>query len=151
MVGYLPKNVKFVKQHNNIIAVQELRKEVWKFLLGLYPIDSTARERGNILKTLCEEYNAIKQQWTSILPQQALNWAKWRERRTQVEKDVLRTDRDVPVFAGPNSSLLAQMQSVLLSYVMYNQDLGYSQGMSDLLAPLLFVTRHEAEAFWFDS
>jgi len=65
-------------------SAQELRKEVWKYLLGLYPMGSTAWERGAILHRLCDAYEAVKQQWTSITPQQAANNSKWRERRTQV-------------------------------------------------------------------
>ena len=40
------------------------------------------------------------------------------------------------------------MTAFLLSYVMYNFDLGYVQGMSDLLSPILFVMQNEVDAFW---
>lgn len=45
----------------------------------------------------------------------------------QVEKDVVRTDRDHPLFSAQDAPALGVMHRVLLSYVMYNQDLGYSQ------------------------
>ena len=49
----------------------EIRKEVWKFLLGLYPAGSTAAERTDILKQKRLHYGRIKAQWTSIAPEQA--------------------------------------------------------------------------------
>ena len=35
-----------------------------------------------------------------------------------------------------------------MTYVMYNFDLGYVQGMSDLLSPILYVMKNEVDAFW---
>lgn len=80
-----------------------------------------------------------------------------------VEKDVHRTDRNVPLFAGedtphpdPESPFsevgtnvhLEQMKDMLLTYNEYNRDLGYVQGMSDLLAPIYAVMQDDALAFW---
>jgi TBC1 domain family member 15 len=79
------------------------------------------------------------------------------------EKDVHRTDRNVPIFAGediphpdPESPFaevgtnvhLEQMKDMLLTYNEYNRDLGYVQGMSDLLAPIYAVMQDDAVAFW---
>jgi hypothetical protein len=49
----------------------EVRREVWKFLLGLYPMDSTAADRTVLLKLKRRQYGQLKAQWTSIMPQQA--------------------------------------------------------------------------------
>lgn len=80
-----------------------------------------------------------------------------------VEKDVHRTDRNIDVFAGediphpdPDSPFadvgtnvhLEQMKDMLLTYNEYNKDLGYVQGMSDLLAPIYAVMQDDAVAFW---
>jgi len=35
-----------------------------------------------------------------------------------------------------------------MSYMMYNFDLGYVQGMSDLLSPILMLMNNEPDAFW---
>jgi len=80
-----------------------------------------------------------------------------------VEKDVHRTDRHIPLFAGedtphpdPDSPFaengtnvhLEQMKDMLLTYNEYNKELGYVQGMSDLLAPIYAVMQDDAVAFW---
>jgi hypothetical protein len=40
------------------------------------------------------------------------------------------------------------MKDMLLTYNEYNKDLGYVQGMSDLLAPIYAVMQDDAIAFW---
>lgn len=82
---------------------------------------------------------------------------------TRVEKDVHRTDRNAPIFAGediphpdPDSPFaevgtnvhMEQMKDMLLTYNEYNTTLGYVQGMSDLLAPIYAVLQDDAAAFW---
>lgn len=48
-----------------------IRKEAWKFLLGMYPKGSTSAYRSNLLAKRCEEYTHLKAQWTSITEKQA--------------------------------------------------------------------------------
>jgi hypothetical protein len=43
---------------------------------------------------------------------------------------------------------MEQMKDMLLTYNEYNRDLGYVQGMSDLLAPIYAVLQDDAMAFW---
>jgi Rab-GTPase-TBC domain len=40
------------------------------------------------------------------------------------------------------------MKDMLLTYNEYNKELGYVQGMSDLLAPIYAVMQDDAVAFW---
>lgn len=59
-----------------------------------------------------------------------------------------RTDRTHPYYSGDNNPHLAQLYDILMTYVMYNFDLGYVQGMSDLLSPILCLMESEVDAFW---
>ncbi|XP_034165904.1 TBC1 domain family member 17 isoform X1 [Pangasianodon hypophthalmus] len=141
-----PQKVKELVFRGGIVP--SLRKEVWKFLLGFYPWNSTAKEREDIVRTKTDEYFRMKVQWKSISEEQEMRNSLLRGYRSLIERDVNRTDRQNPFFSGNENPGLMLMNDVLMTYCMYNFDLGYVQGMSDLLAPLLFVTQNEVESFW---
>ncbi|KAJ3161491.1 GTPase activating protein [Geranomyces michiganensis] len=185
----------------------DVRVDVWKYLLKVYPFTSTEAERAEISKRKRAQYEDIKSSWQSIYNDAARAEAalaaaaaaasqphlvsnrtttqagdekedadvvtKIRERKYRVDKDVVRTDRTVPFFAGTDdecgddasgatpktpgdmhdvvsaSGNLAMLSNVLVTYTMYGDfELGYVQGMNDLLAPVLVVMRDEADAFW---
>lgn len=128
--------------------VPHLRKDVWKFLLGFYPWTSTAKEREDILRVKTDEYFRMKVQWKSVSEEQEMRNSLLRGYRSLIERDVNRTDRHNAFFSGNDNPGLTLLHDVLMTYCMYNFDLGYVQGMSDLLAPLLFVTQNEVESFW---
>ncbi|XP_055822725.1 uncharacterized protein LOC129891401 isoform X2 [Solanum dulcamara] len=125
-----------------------LRKEVWRFLLGYHSYDSTYAERKYLASIRKSEYETIKNQWKSITKEQAKRFIKFRERKALIEKDVVRTDRSIPFYDGDDNSNVKCLCDILLTYSFYNFDLGYCQGMSDLLSPILYVMKDEPESFW---
>ncbi|KAI4335687.1 hypothetical protein L6164_014311 [Bauhinia variegata] len=126
----------------------KLRSEVWGLLLGYYSYDSTYAEREYLRSIKKSEYENIKNQWQSITPEQARRFTKFRERKGLIEKDVVRTDRSRAFYEGDDNPNVNVLRDILLTYSFYNFDLGYCQGMSDLLSPILFVMDDESEAFW---
>ncbi|XP_035916499.1 TBC1 domain family member 15 [Anopheles stephensi] len=127
---------------------QDIRAEVWKYLLGLDVWEHTAQQRDERRAHKTQEYFQMKFQWLTMTATQEHNFTGYRERKCQIEKDVKRTDRTYEFFAGDDNPNLAKLQDILMTYVMYNFDLGYVQGMSDLLAPILSLVQNEAESFW---
>ncbi|PON99827.1 Rab-GTPase-TBC domain containing protein [Trema orientale] len=125
-----------------------LRKEVWAFLLGYHAYDSTYAEREYFRSLKKSEYETIKNQWQSISPEQAKRFTKFRERKGLIDKDVVRTDRSLSFYDGDDNPNVNLLRDILLTYSFYNFDLGYCQGMSDLLSPILFVMGDESESFW---
>lgn len=196
--GRLEKTPEEVKErifHGGLSKDDDVRKEAWLFLLGVYDWDSTADERKAKMHSLRDEYIRLKGAWWERMADgqgtlEEREW--WKEQRMRigksnsvaklqgsaamtatdiftdravhaVEKDVHRTDRHIPLFAGediphpdPDSPFaeagtnvhLEQMKDLLLTYNEYNRDLGYVQGMSDLLAPIYAVEQDDAVAFW---
>ncbi|KAF9985030.1 GTPase activating protein [Mortierella antarctica] len=83
----------------------DIRIEVWKFFLGIYPWDSTEAERIVIRATKAEEYYALKRQWFDDAAVQ--DSEVFQEQKLRIEKDVHRTDRTISFFASetlPNPS-----------------------------------------------
>ncbi|OAD55231.1 TBC1 domain family member 15 [Eufriesea mexicana] len=137
-----PQEVKEVIFRGGIIP--SLRFEVWKFLLNYYPWNSTHIERLELKKKKTDEYFMMKLQWRSMTSVQENNFSDYRDRKSLIGK----TDRTHPYYSGDNNPHLAQLYDILMTYVMYNFDLGYVQGMSDLLSPILCLVESEVDAFW---
>jgi len=127
---------------------ENIRVEVWKYLLGYYHWHHPTEVRDTNRKARVEEYFRMKLQWKSMSEDQQNRFAGFRERKTQIEKDIGRTDRSHPYYMGDNNPNVALLQDILMTYVMFNFDLGYVQGMSDLLSPILYVMKNEVDAFW---
>ncbi|XP_061420596.1 TBC1 domain family member 15 isoform X1 [Lethenteron reissneri] len=125
-----------------------LRKEVWKFVLGYYPWTSTTEERKAVVKKKADEYFRMKLQWKSVSEEQEKRNSNLRDYKNLIEKDVNRTDRTNKFYEGSNNPGLTLLNDILMTYCMYDFDLGYVQGMSDLLSPILYVQENEVDAFW---
>jgi len=125
-----------------------IRSEVWKFIFQYYPWDSTLEERTRIIQKRKVEYEKIKIQWKNISDDQALYFSKYRNRCNLLDKDVIRTDRGHPMFEDTSSPHLIVLHDILLTYSFFNFDIGYNQGMNDLLVPFLTLLKDEVESFW---
>ncbi|CAK7233576.1 GTPase activating protein [Sporothrix curviconia] len=152
--------------HGGLDADDGVRKETWLFLLGVHDWYSTADERKARTASLRDQYVKLKGIWWERLVDlggQGEEGEWWREQRGRIEKDVHRTDRNVLIFAGENiphpdpdspfadvgtNVHMEQLKDLLLTYNEYNRELGYVQGMSDLLAPIYAVVQDDALAFW---
>ncbi|XP_055461711.1 small G protein signaling modulator 1 isoform X2 [Psammomys obesus] len=62
----------------------------------------------------------------------------------RIEKDVQRCDRSYWYFTAAN---LEKLRNIMCSYIWQHIEVGYVQGMCDLLAPLLVILDDEALAF----
>ncbi|XP_052739667.1 TBC1 domain family member 15 isoform X1 [Bicyclus anynana] len=129
-------------------VANSIRHSVWKYLLDYHPWTMTHAEIKVLQKKRTEEYFSMKLQWRSMTEGQEARFSEYRDRKSLVEKDVNRTDRTHPFYAGDNNPNLVILQDILMTYVMYNFDLGYVQGMSDILAPLLLLLGNEVDSFW---
>lgn len=92
-----------------------LRQEVWKYLLDYAKWDETHEQNEKRRKKKIQEYYQMKCQWLTLSPMQEKNFSDYRDRKCQIEKDVKRTDRTMPFFAGdenPNLALLKEINDL---------------------------------------
>ncbi|KAJ4287687.1 GTPase activating protein [Kalmusia sp. IMI 367209] len=145
--------------HGGLHPDDGVRKEAWLFLLGVYDWNSSEEERRASLNSRRDEYIRLKGAWWEKMVDghgslEAEEW--WKEQKNRIDRtipifmgeDIPHPDPDSP-FADVGTNVhLEQMKDMLLTYNEYNKDLGYVQGMSDLLAPIYAVMQDDAIAFW---
>lgn len=179
--GRISLTVQEIKDHIFHGGVQDsgLRKEVWLFLLNVYPWDSSADEREQLNETLREIYsNNYKSKWLNrTADEDGHEEEYWQDQLFRIEKDVKRNDRDLELYKyntaegecpqaasknGQQASDAAEeeghweiknphlmaLKNILVCYNLYNPNLGYVQGMADLLSPIYYIIGDEALAFW---
>ncbi|NXL92504.1 TBC16 protein, partial [Alectura lathami] len=123
-----------------------IRGEVWPFLLHYYSYESTSEEREALRVQKRKEYSEIQERRLSMAPEEQKDF--WRTVQFTVDKDVVRTDRSNQFFRGENNPNVEAMRRILLNYAVFNPAAGYSQGMSDLVAPILAEVLDESDTFW---
>ncbi|XP_012681451.1 TBC1 domain family member 25 isoform X2 [Clupea harengus] len=120
-----------------------LRKVVWRYLLNVYPDGLAGLERMDYMKRKTREYDQLKREWSARVSSEDLEFI-----RGNVMKDVLRTDRAHPYYAGSEDSPhLTALTDLLTTYAITHPQVSYCQGMSDIASPILAVMDNEAHAF----
>ena len=93
-----------------------IRNEVWKFLLGYYDWTMDEEERGRHREAKVKDYHRMKLHWKSISEDQEARFSGFRDRKSQIEKDVGRTDRNHPFFEGDNNPNVKLLEEVSFDF-----------------------------------
>eukprot|EP00039_Didymoeca_costata_P005697 m.83740 g.83740 ORF g.83740 m.83740 type:complete len:972 (-) comp12934_c0_seq1:140-3055(-) len=123
----------------------DTRVIAWPYLLHVLSPQSTKEELGTRCAELRMEYNKLKDAW---LCQSILESSKLMQILKDVSKDVVRTDRDHPLFSGYGTSNLLVPIDIIVTYCWTHQHVEYCQGMTDYLGILLTVLKDEVMAYW---
>ncbi|KAJ4458643.1 putative TBC1 domain family member 15 [Paratrimastix pyriformis] len=148
---------------STLVEALHMRGFVWRVLLGVSPevapsslpclvlqADHAASpiQEAN-LSGLLTLYRSRQESYTAMK-------TLWKERGGSFDpeytriiwQDCLRTDRELDFYRDEKGPGLRMLNDILLTYCETNRKIGYSQGMSDLLAPILYLVRDEVESFW---
>ncbi|VDP42022.1 unnamed protein product, partial [Soboliphyme baturini] len=144
-----------------------VRGDVWPLLFELYPTGLSAVERAVCRKRMSDKYHALVDAWHRYLRCTFLISDNLKSVLSAVRKDVVRTDRNHPFYAGDedNNPNLMMLFNAITTYALchpevdsvpndarqkrhdvtdYYFQVNYCQGMSDIASLLLFVLRDEA-------
>lgn len=159
----------------------QARALMWPFLLGLFDSKSEASSRKKGMDEKLTEYWILKDRWQSCAASRDIGSNKdpahgallelIDDQQHRIEKDIVRTDRQVPFYkvrapsasataatdAEHGSSLHIQNQiaqysnckllrDILLTYALYRVDIGYVQGMTDIAAPIVATVFESVES-----
>ncbi|MBW0476358.1 hypothetical protein O181_016073 [Austropuccinia psidii MF-1] len=133
------------------------RKVVWPFLLGVYDWESSRKERNSKQLSFIEDYTNLKASWEAD-GEELRSTSAFQEEAHRIKIDCRRTDRTQPYFTVPlsfdtsdendtgddsnmpsSNQHVETVEKILMTYNVWEKDLGYVQGMSDLCAPLYVV------------
>lgn len=124
-----------------------LRRVVWKHILNVYPDGMTGRERMDYMKRKAAEYTRLRDTWRTTV-QKGNVVGELAYVTSMVRKDVLRTDRLHPFYAGSDDNQnIAALFNILTTYALNHPAVSYCQGMSDIASPLLVTMGDEAQAY----
>ena len=150
--SYLNKVGEVVKPRELRLAIYQcgmephLRKVAWKHLLGVYPPNMTGKQRVEYMKQKVFEYEELKKTWTDMMLRGRVT-DDLKYVTSMVKKDVLRTDRQLGYFSGEGNANITMLYNILATFALNHPSVGYCQGMSDLLSPILFVMGNEGHAY----
>ncbi|XP_028416871.1 TBC1 domain family member 15-like [Dendronephthya gigantea] len=77
---------------------------------------------------------------------QKINVPNLRHYLRTIDKDVPRTDRNLKFYQDPKN--LLALRNILLTYVAFSPDIGYTQGMNDLVSRFHVVLKSEYKTYY---
>ncbi|XP_050323331.1 uncharacterized protein LOC126755069 [Bactrocera neohumeralis] len=124
-----------------------LRRVVWKHILNVYPHGMNGHQRMDYMRRKAEQYIKLRDTWINAVKQGCIA-GELSYVTSMVKKDVLRTDRLHPFYAGSDDNQnIASLFNILTTYALNHPSVSYCQGMSDIASPLLVTMNDEAQAY----
>lgn len=126
-------------------CTDEVRQEVWPYILGHYRFSDTSAQRAQADAAAAQRYAAAQAQCAQLLLQDEAYRGSdlaFAAQMDNLEYDVARGETQFGYFQDhPECNDI--LRKVLSAFVSQNRSLGYVQGMSDMLEPLLAVLDDE--------
>ncbi|GFG29869.1 hypothetical protein Cfor_12130 [Coptotermes formosanus] len=132
------KWLKMLKNWDHFSTSEKLRRRIYKGI--------PEKLRGQVWSRLLNVETVREEQRGKYEEMRQLAW-RWSPDIRQIDLDVNRTYRDHRMFRERYGLKQQELFNVLGAYSVYNLDIGYCQGMSQIAA-LLLMYLNEEDAFW---
>ncbi|UJR24738.1 hypothetical protein I4U23_006112 [Adineta vaga] len=117
------------------------RQKTWPYLLNIYSPTMTNVDK-KIYKNRCQiRYNKLKRTWQERISRGEQFYLILADK---ILKDVHRTDRHMKFFRKKKQILF----NIMMTYSVYHPYPGYSQGMTDMLTPIVYVFIDESMSYF---
>eukprot|EP01080_Neovahlkampfia_damariscottae_P000013 gene13-4264_t len=123
-------------------CTEEIKPQIWKFLLKFYSYSSTFEERLLVTNIKIKDYQNLKFIWKKSPDLIDVEYKRI------IDQDINRLDRFLDIYKEDESHFLTMAKDILITYSIYHPEVGYCQGMSDLLSPILETLKDESISFW---
>ena len=106
------------------VLLYHIRKQAYPTISSISGL--TGKDRVEFIKHKCSEYEILKQQWIELVLQGRMT-DDLKYLINMVKKDVLRTDRHIPFYAGDGNSNVNILYNILTTYALNHPIVGYCQ------------------------
>ena len=128
-----------------------LRRGIWPHLVGVYhPQLKTHEEREMYIVKLRMVYDSLKGKWQGSRGEYNSQYQRLCD---NIRRDAVRTDPTESFYASredrgrTEDDNIQKLVNILVIYTLEHQGVSYTQGMTDLLSPILYVMQSEADAY----
>ena len=122
---------------------EKVKATLWKNILGVYhPTMVSQADRQAYFTKLRHVYEKLKKKWVDQKHDRSV-----RRLYDMVKRDAERTDVTMEFYSGPANQNVRKLVNIVVTYIQEHPNVSYTQGMTDMLSPLLYIMNEEADAY----
>lgn len=129
--------------HSGYVIKDNVKGMLWKNMLGVYhPQLISQSDRQNYFIKLRHVYEKLKKKWSDQRHRRHI-----RRLYEMVKRDAERTDIGLQFYSGVSNENVIKLINIVVTYVREHPKVSYTQGMTDILSPILYTMGEEADAY----
>ena len=129
--------------YSGYLIKETVKATLWKNILGVYhPLMASQEDRQGYFTKLRRVYEKLKRKWS-----EQRNNRDIRRIYEMVKRDAERTDVHIEFYRGASNQNVRKLINIVVTYVQEHPNVSYTQGMTDMLSPLLYVMNDEADTY----